>query len=104
MMLLSGILKSAMQTYSYTESAKRDYTPPKPTIRPSLVKIDTGVEEKKTSIPKGEEDDLPKDSPNKYWDPNGYPTWRFTHPFTPTISGTGGGPQYWTNTRNPYED
>lgn len=96
-----------MQTYSYTASAARNFTPLKPTIKPGIVKLSTGIQERQVDIPRFASEDVPKRSFNRQalpCDTRDGLSMGFDHSFQPTVSGTGGGRQYWSYTKNPYSD
>lgn len=99
-MFLSPFVKFAASTYSYTASAARNYNP-KPMPKPIVVNSNDGTIKREVSI-KPIRTDLPKNGSNRElgtW----YSELPFLHSFSPTISGTGYGRQYWSDKRNPFE-
>lgn len=102
--LYQFIKQAGLATYDYKASASRNYTP-KP-YKGHVSVVNDGIEQgKRVSIPENEKDPsgLKEQGKNKVWDPNDYPTWRFVHSFSPTISGTGYGKQYWQRPTDPYQ-
>jgi hypothetical protein len=100
------ILKlAASYTYSPTASASRNYTPPKPKIKPGVVRINSN-EEKKIEDIKFDDTGVPKPSENKSVSPDvaRAPFGRYTNDFKNCISGTGYGRRYWVEdpARNAY--
>ena len=98
-------LASASYTYSPTAAASRNYTPPKPDIKPRIVKID-GSEERKADLVKFDKTDVPKLSANENVSPDiaRAPFGRYTNDFKHCVSGTGYGRRYWVESpaRNAY--
>lgn len=106
-MTYSHILKlaSAAYTYNPTAAESRNYTPPKPKIKPGMVKIN-GSEERKADGVGFDKLDVPKKSQNTSTDPDiaMAPFRRFSNDFKNCISGTGYGRRYWVESpaRNAY--
>lgn len=98
-------LASAAYTYNPTAAESRNYTPPKPKIKPGLVRIN-GSEERKADDVKFSKLDVPKKSHNASTDPDiaMAPFRRFSNDFKNCISGTGYGRRYWVESpaRNAY--
>ena len=100
------ILKlAASYTYNPTAAAARNYTPPKPDIKPGIVKIN-GSEERKADEAKFVKTDVPKASVNTSVSPDiaRAPFGRYSNDFKNCISGTGYGRRYWVEdpARNAY--
>lgn len=98
---LQQLIKNAATTYDYKASAKRSYYPKKSTIKPGVVKVDTGTSEEFISIPKESDDNFPK-AVNKADNRESWPFGTFLHSFSPTVSGTGYGRPYWSTQSNPF--
>ena len=98
-------LASAAYTYSPTAAASRNYIPPKPLIKPGIVKIN-GSEERKADKVKFDSTDVPKASINTSVSPDiaRAPFGRYSNDFKHCISGTGYGRRYWIEdpARNAY--
>lgn len=103
--LYQFIKQAGLNTYDYKASSRRNFYPKPSGIKPVVREADENPG-KTVSIPKNEKpkSELQEYGKNKYWDPDGYPTWRFTHSFSPTISGTGYGKPYWNYPKDPYQD
>ena len=102
-MVAAAMVKQAYTTYSYTASMSRNYTPSAPD-RPSISKSSGG--EKAYNVTQH-----PVNPLGIAWGKNRNATDSDTklltgrgrlHTFSPTISGTGSGRQYWDYDTDPY--
>ena len=102
-MVAAAMMKQAYSTYSYTASMSRYHTPKSP-ARPGISKSTGGerafLVEQDPKQPIGPK--WGKNKPSTDADVDSIVGRGRLHSFSPTISGTGSGRQYWDEPSDPY--